>query len=97
MPLRLVKIVIYTDAKQPWNYVANYQLDMSRYERTSNQLMDGFLCTNFRQVHFECCEGYTTVYRLTGCSGVLALRDILKTARSMGAGLFVEYVPKLTK
>ncbi|XP_022693859.1 transforming growth factor-beta-induced protein ig-h3-like [Varroa jacobsoni] len=61
------------------------------FHTDSEQWLRRNVCGFKTQVHFECCEGYTTVYRLTGCSGVLALRDILKTARSMGAGLFVDY------
>jgi hypothetical protein len=46
----------------------------------------------FRVIRYECCEGYTQRQGEEGCTGVKPLKDILETARDLGAGRFVTYL-----
>lgn len=50
------------------------------------------ICGQKTVLRFECCEGFHRVPGLEGCSGVKPLKNILDTARELGATEFVKYV-----
>ncbi|GFG32470.1 hypothetical protein Cfor_04311 [Coptotermes formosanus] len=43
-------------------------------------------------IRYECCEGYQQVPGQQGCAGVKRLKNVLDTARDLGAGKFVTYL-----
>ncbi|KZS06760.1 transforming growth factor-beta-induced protein ig-h3 [Daphnia magna] len=50
------------------------------------------ICGQKTVLRFECCEGFHRVPGQDGCAGVKPLKNILETARELGATDFVRYV-----
>ncbi|XP_046655629.1 periostin-like [Daphnia pulicaria] len=50
------------------------------------------ICGQKTVLRFECCEGFHRVPGQEGCAGVKPLKNILETARELGATDFVQYV-----
>jgi len=50
------------------------------------------ICGQKTLIRYECCEGYTRIPGQEGCAGVKPLKNILETARDLGATEFVKYV-----
>ncbi|XP_069696631.1 transforming growth factor-beta-induced protein ig-h3-like [Periplaneta americana] len=50
------------------------------------------ICGQKALIRYECCEGYQQVAGQQGCAGVKELKNILDTARDLGAGKFVSYI-----
>jgi len=50
------------------------------------------ICGQKTLIRYECCEGYQRVPGQEGCAGVKPLKNILDTARDLGATDFVRYV-----
>lgn len=43
-------------------------------------------------IRYECCEGYKQRQGEEGCTGVKPLKNVLETARDLGATRFVNYL-----
>lgn len=50
------------------------------------------ICGQKTIIRYECCEGFNRIPGQEGCSGVKPLKNILETARDIGATDFVKYV-----
>jgi len=50
------------------------------------------ICGQKTLLRYECCEGFYRVPGREGCSGVKPLKNILETARELGASDFVNYI-----
>jgi transforming growth factor-beta-induced protein len=50
------------------------------------------ICGQKAMIRYECCEGYQQVAGQQGCTGVKPMKNILDTARELGAGKFVGYI-----
>lgn len=50
------------------------------------------ICGQKTLLRYECCEGFYRVTGHEGCSGVKPLKNILETARDLGATDFVNYI-----
>jgi len=50
------------------------------------------ICGQKTLLRYECCEGFYRVPGHEGCAGVKPLKNVLETARELGASDFVDYV-----
>ncbi|KAJ8882685.1 hypothetical protein PR048_014497 [Dryococelus australis] len=50
------------------------------------------LCSCCRMIRYECCEGYQQARGEQGCTGVKPLKNVLETARDLGASQFVDHL-----
>ncbi|XP_066999804.1 transforming growth factor-beta-induced protein ig-h3 [Anabrus simplex] len=61
------------------------------------------ICGQKTVIRYECCEGFQQVPGQQGCTGVKPLKNVLETARDLGASKFVRYLetsglaPELTR
>nr|CAD7597941.1 unnamed protein product [Timema genevievae] len=50
------------------------------------------ICGQKAVIRYECCEGFHMVPGEQGCTGVKPLKNVLETARDLGAYKFVQYI-----
>ncbi|XP_063241056.1 periostin-like isoform X2 [Bacillus rossius redtenbacheri] len=50
------------------------------------------ICGQKPVIRYECCEGYQQARGERGCTGVKPLKNVLETARELGASQFVEHL-----
>ncbi|KAG8184629.1 hypothetical protein JTE90_022677 [Oedothorax gibbosus] len=54
--------------------------------------MNREICGSKTVLRYECCEGFHQLPRNGGCFGVKPMTDVVRTAKDLGATLFVEYL-----
>ncbi|CAL1292127.1 unnamed protein product [Larinioides sclopetarius] len=54
--------------------------------------MNREICGVKTVLRYECCEGFHQVGRNGGCMGVKPMTDVVRTARDLGATVFVDYL-----
>ncbi|XP_035232853.1 transforming growth factor-beta-induced protein ig-h3-like [Stegodyphus dumicola] len=54
--------------------------------------MNREICGAKTVLRYECCEGYHQIPRQDGCTGVKPMSDVVRTARDLGATVFVDYL-----
>ncbi|XP_015919526.2 transforming growth factor-beta-induced protein ig-h3-like [Parasteatoda tepidariorum] len=54
--------------------------------------MNREICGVKTVLRYECCEGFHQIARNEGCNGVKPMTDVVRTARDIGATVFVDYL-----